>query len=370
MPGETISSDEMELGPEDLTTNPSQPEKENQTVEEFARVNNRHYEQFSQKEDLVDGRSVEIRAASLGSKSTNEDAFLVKFDLPTHLSLGVFDGRSSLKAIRGLEEIGQTGAYFASHLVRDYIATLPPGIGPGQAMTRANNELRVASIGIKGFNLKDKDTWPATGATNVEIDFDKNHLQYAHVADAVLLIVSKEGRIENVTSNLNARFDSETFRLIEELAKKKGITNREAAADPQIREVLLESFRKKDNAPSDTVNLFEYFDKMEKGIEEFDDYTGIGILNGDRYLAFYLLDMDQIPLGTISEIVLLSDGAIPPGWDINSESDQKMIIQTLREGGPEALLKRKLEIEESDPEWNITRTKQSDDATVVYTSIK
>ena len=195
-------------------------------------------------------------------------------------------------------------------------------------------------------------------------------MQYEHVADAVLLIVNKEGRIENVTSNLNARFDSETFKLIEELAKKKGITNREAAADPQIREALLKSFRKKDNAPSDTVNLFEYFDKIEKGIKEFDDYMGIGILNGDRYLAFYLLDMDQINLETISEIVLLSDGAIPPGWDINSESDQKMIVQTLREGGPEALLKRKIEIEESDPEWNITRTKQSDDATVVYTSIK
>jgi len=371
MQGEPIgpSPEEMGLKPEDLTITPPQPEKEKQTVEEFARGNNRQFEEYSQKDVLADGRIVEIKSATLGSKLKNEDTFLVKFDAP-HLVLGVFDGRSSLKAIKGLEKTGQTGAYFASHLVRDYIDALPADTLPGQALTQANNYLRAESRKVKGVDEGDKDTWPATGATYVTVDFDTNYLRYAHIADATLLVVDKDGRIEKLTANLNERFDAETFRMIEELAKKKGITNRQAAEDPQIRESLLESFRKKDNALSDSVDIIGRVRKILDGIEEFEDFTGIGILNGDRNLAFYLLDMDQIPLEGISEIVLLSDGAIPPGWDINSESDQKRIVQTLREGDPEALLKRKIESEESDPEWNITRTKQSDDATVVYASIK
>ena len=337
-------------------------------VEEFAREKNRQFEEHIQNEVLRDGRSVEVRAVSLGSKPKNEDSFLVKFNAP-HLALGIFDGRSSLKPLEGLEEIGQTGAYFASHLVRDYIATLPPDTTPGQVLTQANNALRVESIRVKGVDKDDKDSWPATGATYVTMDFAKNHLRYAHVADAILLVVYKEGRIENLTTNLNARFDAETFRLIEELAKKKNITNRQAAEDPQIRKSLVESFRSKDNALSDSVNWMERFQKIQRGIREFNDFTGIGILNGDRNLAFYLLDMDQIPLGDISEIILLSDGAIPLGWDINSESDQKRVVEIIETSGPKGLIEKKVAVEELDPDWTHTRTKHSDDATIVHAKI-
>ena len=91
----------------------------------------------------------------MGSKLQNEDTFLVKFD-PPHLALGVFDGRSSLRAIEGLEKTGQTGAYFASHLVRDYLATLPLDTSAGQALTQANNYLKVESGRVKGVDKNDK----------------------------------------------------------------------------------------------------------------------------------------------------------------------------------------------------------------------
>jgi serine/threonine protein phosphatase PrpC len=290
---------------------------------------------------------ISVSAATLqGSKDgktrkPNEDAFSVVSN-NRRLFVAVFDGCSSQKSIDWLTD--RTGARFASHFLKEQFEVLGPSLDPSGLLQKLNALLYRESASHQGASTQDVHSLPATTATIAVLDYDDNTLHVCHLGDTFCLVFYVDGSSKLVTIDKNERYDSEVFAQIAKIAKQKHITPREARHDLSINQAVKDMFQKTHNAP---------------------DGTGQGVINGDPVAEKYM-QYEILPLAGINAILLGSDGLIPPGLDEHTETGRIQLLEVLKNGGVTALIKRKIEAENADPDWNHIRFKHSDDATGIY----
>ena len=87
----------------------------------------------------------------------------------------------------------------------------------------------------------------------------------------------------------------------------------------------------------------------------------------DRYSPYrYLLLVFSLDMFLVLWSMLLSFGLIPLGWDEQNEQDREKIFTVIEVKWVKELIRVKKEVEDNDPDWQVTRYKHSDDATGIY----
>ena len=290
-----------------------------------------------------------VAACSEGgdSRRLNEDAFAVAVR-DEQLLAGVFDGTTSLRAIRSLEQHGVSGARFASAFLRHSLGSVDPHRSAGDALRELNLRLRALSSGLEGFDPDDVNTLPASSATLVKFDARAGAMQLAHVYDSWCVAYFHDGRSELLTENRNRPFDEAVFDLMAKLARAQGVTPREVRAQPAIQDALVRSRATKSNRP---------------------DGAGTGLLNGDPNMSAYIQER-ELPLHALRAVLLGTDGLVPQGWNVEDERDRDRMFAEIANGGLPRLLEAKRRSEDADPDWWHIRDKHSDDATGVFIELK
>jgi len=278
------------------------------------------------------------------SKKPNEDSFAVHRPREDCLLVGVFDGTTTLVPIEELDERGISGARFASQFVKEQFGYIKNGLPPMEILTFLNERLLGANTQISGVDQNDANTLPATSATVVKIDPDRRIIELAHVYDSWCIVYYKDGHSELVTKDLNRRFDQPILNRMGEIARIKGITPRQARQENEIEQALVDSRIAKLNAPNG---------------------LGCGVINGEVAMKDYI-QTEVVSLVDVYAILLGTDGFVPPGWSIQSESGRQKMIDIVTRQGLEGLMRAKRQAEDNDPEWNFLRFKNADDATGVF----
>lgn len=276
------------------------------------------------------------------SKKPNEDSFVVH-TAKDSLLVGVFDGTTTLVPIKELDERGISGARFASRFIKEQFRHIN-GLCPTEVLTFLNERLLDANKQIRGVDPNDANTLPASSATIVKIDPDRRIVELAHVYDSWCVVYYKDGSSALITKDLNKKFDQPILDRMREIARSKGITPRQARQEDEIEQALVDSRIVKLNAPNG---------------------LGCGVMNGQVAMKYYI-QTAVVCLPDVSAILLGTDGFVPPGWSIESWSDRQRMLDVVTRQGLEGLMQVKREAEENDPDWNLLRFKQVDDATGVF----
>lgn len=279
------------------------------------------------------------------ARKPNEDAFCVMTQNDT-LVAAVFDGASSLKPIHALGD--ETGARFASHFLKSEMERMEKYSKPETIIRDLHKALLAKTLTFEGTALEDVHTLPASTATIVQLDLQKQVVRMSHVGDSYCIIYYRDGTSSVVTIDKNREQDERLLGLMKNISEERGITPREARQDERVKQALLDMFQ-------DTFNRA--------------DGTGQGIINGDPNVEQYLQDL-TMPMHPIKAILLGSDGLVPPGMDEQRESDRIRILEVLGKDGLEGLVSTKCSIEDSDPDWHFVRFKHSDDATGVFIQLE
>lgn len=303
---------------------------------------------YKQGKIYTAGRSVIVLACTLqGSqdgitKKPNEDAFSISIEGGT-IHAAVFDGCTSQAPIDWLKD--QTGARFASHFLKHHYESQVMGrTQPVQILTKLNNLLREESMSQQRAPFLDIHTLPATTATIIALDVETRSLKLSHVGDSFCILYYSNGASQLITIDRNEAYDKVILDKIYRLAKAKHVTPRQARQDPSIA-VAIRDIRQSTHNRSDG--------------------TGQGILNGDPQAEQYFQNQ-SFDLTEVDSILLGSDGLIPPGYTEHSDKGRAQLLEIVREGGLDALIAKKHEVENSDPDWKRVRYKHSDDSTGIY----
>jgi len=299
------------------------------------------------------GLLIETRGGKEGK--LNEDAILIENLGDGRAVFAVFDGASSQAPIKALEEHGVSGAFYVSHLAAFGFSTSEEykelcdkeDVSPREFILTLNSWLYDQMNKIDGVNYDDVLTIPGMAATIVIVDFNKQSYSIGSVADTVGIDHSTSGGWEIITDNLNERFDEETMNLVKEIARRKGISIREAAGYPEVKDQLAASFRKKINTPD-----------------------GCGILNGMPDLEHSGLIEEHFfnSLSGLHQLVLCSDGALTPFSSDSEISEFLLKIKKFKEKhwGDDSMMGEVKDLLDSDPDFALfERLKHADDATLL-----
>ncbi len=309
---------------------------------------------FVSKLDLL----IETRGGKEGK--LNEDAIMIENLGDGRAVFAVFDGASSQAPIKALESHGISGAFYVSHLAAfgfptsDIFQELSQrDIVTAGEFTRALNKWLYEQMSqVDGVDYNDVLTIPGMAATIVVVDFNKQNLSVASVADTVGIAHHTDGEWDYFTGNLNERFDLETMSLVKQIAVREGISIKEAAGYPEVKAQLATSFRKKINAPEDLQGLI-----------------GCGILNGMPELEHpgLIEEYSLASLTDLHQLVLCSDGALTP---FKGEEVADFLVKLLAfkekhlaQPGMMNIVKNLLD---EDPDFSLfERLKHSDDASLL-----
>ncbi len=238
----------------------------------------------------------------------NEDSLLVSSFGNKKQLFTVFDGASSQKPIEGLQKFEWagapiSGAFYVSHLAslefpstREYQDLISnPNASAYDFINGLNSWLRQRQGRVEGVDYSDVLTIPGMCATSVVVDQEKGKVTGAHVADSMAIAKIRNpetGKVEFkvITNDLNKRFDERTLGLAKNVAKDNGITIREAAGHPLVKQELKESYTEKINTPE-----------------------GTGIVNGmNELIDNGLVQTFELDLDSLEAIVLATDGFYDP----------------------------------------------------------
>ncbi len=324
------------------------------------------------------GRNVALQADTWGSdikfdgkaeRKLNEDAILaIPFGDGRILS-GVFDGASSQRPISGLERYGVSGAWYVSHIAAlefphsDEFKALSQNSNTTarDVMVTLNTWLHGKLSEVDGVNYDDVLYLPGMAATLAVVDYNKQAVDIAHVADTIAL-VEYNNHAKIVTNNRNKSWDEATQAFVDiivEESRQQGhtLSPLEASRDPRVKAQLAQSFSQKINTP-----------------------YGTGIVNGQTELV----DNDLIQTVTIPftqeggmRLHLLSDGIATP-WigrkDVTEEIAMRKLLGALYvpQYSPRNPIYDGVIILDTDTEAQILPRiiKQYDDATRVTLVIK
>jgi len=297
--------------------------------------------------------------ATLGGDTRNklnEDAPLVLPFGRHRMLYGALDGASSQRPISGLEAHGVNGAFYVSHLLSSGFGfseqyknlTTKDKLTAGDIMKAINSWLHSEMGQVEGIDYQDVLKIPGMAATLALVDYEGQEISIAHVADTMCIAEYTDGSYKIITPNQNKKFDDETIKLVEQLAKEKKISMREAAGLQEVRDQLAASFRKKINTPQ-----------------------GCGILNGMPELVENdLIFETTIPWNdNLHKLHLVSDGVIVP-WIGRSNCSYDIAIRKfmgladLQSIGLENAPREGFDQLDKDPDFSkIPRLKGLDDAT-------
>ncbi len=313
---------------------------------QFDYANDSDQELYLHSKIAIDKRNIQVTAGTLASSvdKLNEDAFAITYD-EKNLIAAIFDGTTSLKPIKSLG--AQTGARFASHFLKNTLHQINTNQSPRELLLQLNKNLLEKSLQFEGATMHDTHTLPSSTATIIKINFEKNIVTFAHVADSLGIVYLKNDISKIFTKDTNNKFDTEMFSLIAKIAKEKNISPREARQDEGFKQALVDMFIKRNNNP---------------------DGSGSGVVNGDPEVEQYIQN-GSVPLDDITHILLATDGLIPVGWSEQKEQDRQKLLTEIQSGGFQKIVTIKKQNEDADPDWNHIRYKHSDDATGILITI-
>jgi serine/threonine protein phosphatase PrpC len=272
----------------------------------------------------------------------NEDAYGAMQPDSQSLLIAVFDGTSNITPITGLKD--QTGARFASHFLKAKLEELTLIKDPAALLIELNEALLHESQRVAGARLDDVHSLPCSAATVAVLDFNTGKLAIGHLGDTFAWARMKDSPSCMLTDDLNRVYDQGMFDLIRQIAARERITPREAYTCPEVKQALLDKNSATHNHP---------------------DGKGVGLLNGDPVAEQYIQSY-EMPMGGITDILLGSDGLVPPDLDGQDDTDREEMFALLDEGGLQVLIERKRAVEDADPDRHLVRYKHSDDATGVW----
>lgn len=220
--------------------------------------------------------------ASDEQNKPNEDAYM-NIDLGRGRTLfGLIDGASSQAPISGLAKYGVSGAFYISHLIAYGFKKsdtykqmcLEPGLNAKDVMVKVNDWVREEMKKVEGVDYENVLTIPGAAATFALLDFEKDQLSLAHVADTIEVddydayLQNDPNAAKVKTGNRNAVFDDATMELTKQVAQEKGITLVEAAKDPRVQQQLKDSYKSKINTPNGVGILNGMSELSENGLIE------------------------------------------------------------------------------------------------------
>lgn len=291
------------------------------------------------------GRTCKVSAATDAgrklledSQKPNEDALSVVVH-DGGITAAIFDGASSQKPI---PEIGEaSGARFASHTLKEMFEQMPEKADGKMVLRDLNNMFGEKLRDFPSVDYSELNSLPTSTATIAKINFLENRLDISHVGDSFAAVLCEDGTTELLTDNLHRPHDVKVLELVQQIAKEKAITPREARADPRIRAAIMEMFQTTRNRA---------------------DGTGEGMVNGDPNMDQYIY-VRSLPLAGVRAILLGSDGLVPPDMDESQEDDRRVLFDIVCREGIEALIELTRNTEDDDPDFWHLRFKHADDAT-------
>ena len=300
---------------------------------------NSDQELYVQRDIQLKKTKLKLQAGTIAGsfEKPNEDAFALTCE-DEILFVGIFDGTTSFP-IPALGNV--SSARYASHFIKTQFTTITKTMSPEEILLHVNAKLWEKVRKLNGVTLSDTLTLPASTATVIKLDINKNLLSFAHVGDAFGITYYEDGHSELFTDDKNKKFDEEMFALIRKIAKENGLTNREARQDKRVDEALAKMYYGRNNNP--------------KG-------KGSGLINGDPNIKLYI-QTGEINLSNVKTILLGTDGLLPQGWSENNKNDRQKLLTEILNGGFQKLFNTKHQSEDEDPDWKNMRYKHSDDAT-------
>jgi hypothetical protein len=292
---------------------------------------------------------MQIDACSVSgdSRCLNEDSFAV-IARTAELVCGVFDGTTSLRPVKALDQLGLTGARFASVFLRHSLDLLQPELSARDVLCELNARMRRINSQLDGVDPHDINTVPASSGTIARFDARTGIMQVGHVYDSWCVAYYRDGRSELVTVDRNQRFDQTVFDLMAKLAREQSRTPREVRQQAAVQNELVASRAIKSNTP---------------------DGSGVGLLNGDANMCRYIQER-ALPLEELSAVLLGTDGLVPQGWTVQDAADRRRMHELIIADGIPSLIDAKRRSEEADPDWWNIRDKHSDDATGVFVQVE
>lgn len=295
--------------------------------------------------------SVTIEAATTAGKTLsdtpskpNEDTFSV-VQWGRDIVAAVFDGATGQKTIPEIEPT--TSARFASHALKEILETIEPIPDMKELVSQLNRLLGDKLTAFPSVDLADVNSLPTSTATIVKINSEASKVEVGHIGDSFAVALMNNGDVRLLTDNLHRAFDEKVLGLIGSIAAEKSISQREARADPLIKQAIMASHQYERNRP---------------------DGTGSGAVNSDPNMERYI-HISSAPLNEVKAILIGSDGLLPPNKSEQSKDDQKWLFETTQNSGLQGLIQAIRQIEDEDPEWKYVRYKHSDDATGVLIRI-
>ncbi|MFW2366851.1 MAG: hypothetical protein ACN4GW_10570 [Desulforhopalus sp.] len=222
-----------------------------------------------------------------GSGEFNEDVLLEHGNL-----YGVFDGATSLDRRRF--DGGVTGGLLAARIAAE--SFLEEGASLHHLAGRANEHIRIAELNA-GISLGERHKLWSTSMAVVRLDTDC--FEYCQVGDAVILLLLRDGGYRFVTPEIDV--DKQTLRLWKDSTNDPKLPVHKLLAD-QIRDVRLQ------------MNI------------------SYGVLNGEPE-ALDFVNHGTHTLHNVSDILLFTDGLLPPREDPLEENDWSTLIALYKLGG-------------------------------------
>lgn len=222
-----------------------------------------------------------------GSPSGTEDTLFVEAR-----SFGVFDGATSLTALGGIP--GPRGGAVAAGIARDVFAA---GVDRDlvDLALEANRRIAVRMDAAGVDRSRPEDLWGTTAAV---ARITEGALDWLVVGDSVIVII----------------FEDRTFRPVAPLHDHDRATKRRAAAL---------------GVPATAVHERLYDDLVAVRARANIDY---GVLNGDPAVA-RRIGHGREPLVGVRQVILFTDGLLPPRADPDAEDDLSPLVARFVSGG-------------------------------------
>lgn len=278
----------------------------------------------------------------------NEDSFSVITD-GQNLQIIVVDGGTQLKRVTSLGEM-TGGGYIADQVIKNS-SNLDAGNSPGDNLKVLN--------GIIGEDVRmnhpdvsygqDSDNMPYGSVAAIKIDKSRHILEVANAGDVHVIFVDSNGSIVLLTVDDVFKYDQLYIKKIKEIAKRYGVTFREAMERATI-----------------DPNFYPIFEQQKVSIRM--NNTGqIPRMSGSN---LFKIHEQSTTLDNLSEIYIFSDGAVPASIDIHSELGLKKFTE-LASKDPYLLIKENNLIEQEDPDFdNYPRIKKRDDMTFLHIKLR
>ena len=270
-------------------------------------------------------RKLDFREEAITSpgsqKNGNEDALL---SLKAHGLFGVFDGATSLVPYADKE--GRTGGYLASHIAREAFESAKPDF---TSMLADANDAIHESMRRAGIDTRDKLNLWVTSASVVRLHADR--FDWLNVSDSLILVINKDGTHRLLVEDYE--HDLESLSLL-----KRRIDD----GDPNARQDVEETVR-----------------EVRRQLN-----VAYGFIAGEPEVRFVYEGTES--LDGVKDILIFSDGMIPPKQDPSAPDDFDAIVREYKKGGLQGWLDYVRGMENSDPDLRkYPRFKPHDDATAI-----